>query len=148
MVLREPLGGRGRAYPRRPLPLVTVQRIERAVIVLACLAALGFGVVALRASQDAEPQTGPAAETRTVTVYVEAPAKAAPRLPAPRAEGGRREVEYVVRVGDTLWSIAARNYDDVVAGMRTIKRRNGLKREKVLAGEVLVLPAVERPASG
>ena len=48
---------------------------------------------------------------------------------------------YVVEPGDSLWAIAAQHYDDVPEAMSRIKKRNGLRRTKVLAGEVLVLPA-------
>ena len=57
------------------------------------------------------------------------------------------DVRYLVKRGDTLWEIAARHYEDPVSGMRRIKKRNGFTRNKVLAGEVLVLPATERASS-
>jgi LysM repeat protein len=54
--------------------------------------------------------------------------------------GQPSELRYLVKPGDTLWDIAVANYDDVGGGMRAIRLRNGLKRQKVLAGEVLVIP--------
>jgi LysM repeat protein len=61
-------------------------------------------------------------------------------VPAVPPQGQQSELRYLVKPGDTLWDIAASNYDDVGKGMQAIRRRNGLKRQKVLAGEVLVIP--------
>ena len=61
-----------------------------------------------------------------------------------RTSRSRGEVEYLVKRGDTLWSIAMRRYDNVAEGMSRIKRRNRLERDHVLSGEVLILPPVAR----
>ncbi|HEX2112706.1 MAG TPA: LysM peptidoglycan-binding domain-containing protein [Gaiellaceae bacterium] len=55
---------------------------------------------------------------------------------------------YHVRTGDTLWGLATRHYEDASAAMARIKRRNRLRRDMLLAGEVLILPAVGRRGEG
>jgi nucleoid-associated protein YgaU len=55
---------------------------------------------------------------------------------------------YHVRTGDTLWGLATRHYEDASAAMARIKRRNRLGRDMLLAGEVLILPAVGRRGEG
>ena len=48
---------------------------------------------------------------------------------------------YVVRPGDTLWSIAAREYGgDVRQGVWTLEQRNHLASATIVPGEKLVLP--------
>jgi LysM repeat protein len=48
---------------------------------------------------------------------------------------------YVVRPGDTLWSIAARHYaGDPRDGVWQLERRNGLDGATVSPGERLILP--------
>ncbi len=115
--------------------------IENGVAAFAAAAILGF-VSAFMVGKTQQPQFGP--PVKTVTVVAEAgeisvqaaSARARKRTPA--------AVRYLVKPGDTLWEIAAANYEDAADGMRRIKQRNGLRREKVLAGEVLVLPTPRR----
>jgi LysM repeat protein len=70
----------------------------------------------------------------------------------PAAELRTREAlaaeRYRVRAGDTLWGIATRRYEDASAAMARIKRRNGLRRDTLLAGEVIVLPVAGRRGEG
>ncbi len=70
----------------------------------------------------------------------------------PAAESGTREAlaaeRYRVRAGDTLWGIGTRYYEDPSAVMARIKRRNGLRRDTLLAGEVIVLPVAGRRGGG
>jgi hypothetical protein len=68
-------------------------------------------------------------------------ARAAVEPPARTASDDER---YLVRRGETLWGIANRHYENASAGMERIKTRNGLERDMLLAGEVLILPAVDR----
>jgi LysM repeat protein len=129
-----------------------VQRMNLAASALAIAAALGAAVAVLLtggatnsvaaltlASRTVSPTTPGGLRTVTthevVTETVVIPAKGA----APSA-GQASELRYVVKPGDTLWDIALSNYDDVGEGMQAIRRRNRLKRQKVLAGEVLVIP--------
>jgi LysM repeat protein len=57
------------------------------------------------------------------------------------ADGTGAEVRYVVRPGDTLWSIAAERYDDDPRrGVWRLQDRNGLARPGLTAGMVLYLP--------
>jgi nucleoid-associated protein YgaU len=70
----------------------------------------------------------------------------------PPADSGTREAlnaeRYRVRAGDTLWGIGTRHYEDPSAAMARIKRRNGLRRDTLLAGEVIVLPVAGRRGGG
>ena len=51
------------------------------------------------------------------------------------------EEAYVVRPGDTLWSIAAERYGgDPRRGVWEIERRNGLSGRTLVAGRTIVLP--------
>ncbi len=113
-------------------------RIEKVVAALVAVATLGFASGAVVASETGEPKTVTLLVREKPKVVTE---RAIRDRPAERPAGKRGEVRYVVKRGDTLWGIAARNYENAAEGMRRIKRRNGLDREKVLAGEVLVLPA-------
>ena len=57
------------------------------------------------------------------------------------SSGGGGERPYVVRPGDTLWSIAAARYGgDVRDAIWRIERRNHLDGAGIRAGETLVLP--------
>ena len=47
---------------------------------------------------------------------------------------------YVVQPYDTLWSIAARGYDDPRQGVWEIRERNRLSGSTIVPGQVLVLP--------
>jgi len=65
---------------------------------------------------------------------------------AVQAEGGAEvtTVDYRVRSGDTLWSIAETQGDqtgDVRSAVHTIQRLNGLEGSTIHAGQVLVLPS-------
>ena len=123
-------------------------RAENTLTAVAAVAALAIATAAVT-TEPTRRSAGPStAETATVALaarptHVSSTPSATVRSPSHPAKP--RDVRYVVGYGETLWGISARHYDDVVAGMRTIKRRNGLRRNKVLAGEVLVLPAVTRP---
>ena len=51
------------------------------------------------------------------------------------------ERTYVVKPGDTLWSIASERYGgDPRSGVWKIERRNGLQRLPLVAGRRIVLP--------
>jgi len=55
--------------------------------------------------------------------------------------GAAPEASYVVRPGDTLWSIAATHYGgDVRKSIWRIEQRNGLSEPLIVPGEVIVLP--------
>jgi LysM repeat protein len=57
------------------------------------------------------------------------------------SEGAERERSYVVRPGDTLWTIAASRYaGDPRAGVWKIRTRNGLSGSVIAPGQKLVLP--------
>ena len=57
------------------------------------------------------------------------------------SEGAGRERSYVVRPGDTLWTIAASRYaGDPRAGVWKIRTRNGLSGSVIRPGERLMLP--------
>ena len=57
------------------------------------------------------------------------------------SEGAAPERAYVVRAGDTLWSIAERTYGgDPREGVWRIQRRNGLDGALIRPGERLILP--------
>jgi LysM repeat protein len=58
------------------------------------------------------------------------------------SQGAGNESRYVVRAGDTLWSIAAERYSgDTRKAVWRIEQRNGLARRVLLPGTVLYLPA-------
>ena len=51
------------------------------------------------------------------------------------------EQAYVVRPGDTLWSIAAQRYGgDPREGVWLLRQRNGLRKSVIRPGQRLVLP--------
>ena len=57
------------------------------------------------------------------------------------SEGAGKGQVYVVRPGDTLWSIAAARYGgDPRAGIWKVQRRNDLAGTAITPGERLVLP--------
>ena len=108
-------------------------RIEKVVAALVAVGTLGFASGAVVAGETGEP--------KTVTLVVRAkPKVVTEHTTGDRPREKRGEVRYRVKRGDTLWGIAARNYENAAEGMQRIKRRNRLEREKVLAGETLVLP--------
>jgi nucleoid-associated protein YgaU len=58
------------------------------------------------------------------------------------SQGAGTETRYVVRAGDTLWSIAATRYSgDPRRAVWRIEQRNGLSGEVIRPGTVLYLPA-------
>ena len=60
---------------------------------------------------------------------------------ARRSESAGQEQSYVVRVGDTLWTIAASHYGgDTREGVWRLQDRNHLAGTLVRPGERLVLP--------
>jgi LysM repeat protein len=57
------------------------------------------------------------------------------------SSGAGPKQTYVVRAGDTLWSIAARHYaGDPRQGVWLIQQRNGLATATISPGEKLLLP--------
>lgn len=57
------------------------------------------------------------------------------------SSGAGQRQTYVVRAGDTLWSIAARSYaGDPREGIWKIQQRNHLASATISPGEKLVLP--------
>lgn len=90
----------------------------------------------------AEPQR---TTTRGCTTAV---ARTTGAIPAGSRPREARDERYLVRAGDTLWGIATRYYADAAAAMKRIKRRSGLRRDELLAGEILVLPATGRRSDG
>ena len=57
------------------------------------------------------------------------------------SDGAGKPQLYVVRQGDTLWSIAAARYaGDPREGIWKLQRRNGLAGTTIVPGERLVLP--------
>ena len=57
------------------------------------------------------------------------------------SEGAGPERAYVVRPGDTLWTIASANYGgDPRAAVWAIKQRNGMSGSLINPGERLMLP--------
>ncbi len=57
------------------------------------------------------------------------------------SEGAGPDRAYVIRTGDTLWSIAEAHYSgDPRAGVLTLQRRNRLEGAIIRPGERIVLP--------
>jgi LysM repeat protein len=57
------------------------------------------------------------------------------------SEGAGAGQPYRVRVGDTLWSIAARHYrGDPRQGVWMLQRENGLAHAVLHPGQVIVIP--------
>jgi LysM domain len=57
------------------------------------------------------------------------------------AGGGGPEIRYVVKPGDTLWSIAAARYEgDPRKGVWRLEQRNGLAGADLTPGMLLYLP--------
>ena len=119
------------------------------VVTLASGVAAGFAVVAMLADgPPGQVETPAEALAPTASPVGTSAASAATTVTDSAVDTAAgesfHEERYLVRVGDTLWDIAARHYTDPAAGMRRIKKRNGLKRDSVLAGETLVLPVAGR----
>ena len=56
------------------------------------------------------------------------------------SSGAGQKRTYIVRPGDTLWSIAARNYaGDVREGVWKLEQRNQLRSTTITPGQVLKL---------
>ena len=107
---------------------------------LLALATLGFVAAVLTGKPEQwEPPSRPEPEGTRLVADARPKETRTPAIAKSEREK-RPELRYVVKRGDTLWAIAARHYRDAERAMRTIKRRNGLERETVFAGEVLVLP--------
>ena len=56
----------------------------------------------------------------------------------PAASGGNRT--YKVQKGDTLWGIAAKTYGDGKQYRKIVAANPGIKGEKVMVGQTIVLP--------
>ena len=121
------------------------------VMMLASGIGVGFAVVAMLADGPPVHVETPADAFAPAAPTADAAATAdgLTAAPSPETVGGPaesaapeifHEERYLVRRGDTLWDIAARHYVDPPEAMRRIKKRNRLKRDSVLAGEILVLP--------
>ena len=124
-----------------------LRRTENVATALAAVATLGFTAATLMNREADQSQVAQRTETKTITVVVPAERKTIESASVETQKEKPVDVRYLVKHGDTLWEIAARHYEDPVSGMRRIKKRNGFTRNKVLAGEVLVLPATERASS-
>lgn len=62
-------------------------------------------------------------------------------LAAQVSQGSGPERSYVVKPGDTLWSIAARSAaGDVRESVWKLRQRNGLRSSTLQPGQVLTLP--------
>ena len=58
------------------------------------------------------------------------------------SSGAGTEGTYVVKPGDTLWTIADRSYDgDVRAAIWRLQERNGIRGSTIRVGQRLVMPA-------
>jgi nucleoid-associated protein YgaU len=57
--------------------------------------------------------------------------------PAPVRGGGTK---YVVKKGDTLWSIAVRTYNDGKQYKKIVAANPSIKGERVLVGQTIILP--------
>ena len=57
--------------------------------------------------------------------------------PAPSKAGGKK---YVVQKGDTLWSIATKNYKDGQQYKKIVAANPSIKGERVLVGQTIILP--------
>ncbi len=133
------------------MPMIASETIKVFVMMLASGIAVGFAVVATLvhgppAQVDTPPDSSaPAAPAKAGgTSAASSPTTVAGRAVESAPPETFHEERYLVRAGDTLWDIAARHYQNPPEAMRRIKKRNGLKRDSVLAGEILVLPAAGR----
>lgn len=62
-------------------------------------------------------------------------------MAAHSSSGAGHERVYVVKYGDTLWSIASARYGgDVRAGIWKLQQRNGLRGSTIVPGQRLTLP--------
>jgi len=131
---------------------IVVKRLELVATALAVAAALGLIVAVLLTGGLTNSEAAPALAAKPVTAAAPTVVRTVTahevvtetvvtqgRQTAP-AEAQPSEIRYLVKPGDTLWEIAASNFHDIGEGMQAIRRRNDLKRQKVLAGEVLVIP--------
>lgn len=144
----------------RYMPFHIVKRLELAATALTVAGALGlvFAVLLTGAPRSSEAASTLAARTvtaaaptvvRTVTTHeVVTETVVNQTRQTGHAETQPSEIRYLVKPGDTLWDIAASKYHDVGEGMQAIRRRNNLKRQKILAGEVLVIPIRRGEAVG
>ncbi len=79
--------------------------------------------------------TAPVGNAAVQPVGYERPAPA--NYPAPAPTGGTK---YVVKKGDTLWSIAQRTYNDGQQWKRIVAANPNIKGERVMVGQTIILP--------
>ena len=95
-----------------------------------------------------QPPAAPVHDTMPVTPVAQAPGynvqpvsyeRAQPTVvePAPSRGGGTK---YVVKKGDTLWSIASKTYNDGKQYKKICAANPNIKGERVLVGQTIILP--------
>ncbi|HEV3407526.1 MAG TPA: LysM peptidoglycan-binding domain-containing protein [Gaiellaceae bacterium] len=137
----------------RARSISAIKRATIKVLLLALASSLVGVAVVATVTEGPLLETGTPADTPGPAVSGASTAPTSQATGAcPAADSGTREgltaERYRVRAGDTLWGIAARHYQDASAAMARIKRRSGLQRDTLLAGEVIVLPVAGRRGGG